>query len=43
MPMRAVRQKVGPDGTVETEKDVFDWLKFAQSETTGIQVGVFRR
>jgi hypothetical protein len=38
MAMRAVRQKVRPDGTVETDKDVLDWLKFAQSETTGIKL-----
>jgi len=37
--MRAVRQKVRADGTVETDKDVLDWLKFAQSETTGIKLG----
>ena len=36
--MRAVRQKVRADGTVETDKDVLDWLKFAQSETTGIKL-----
>jgi hypothetical protein len=38
MAMRAVRQKVRPDGTLETDKDVLDWLKFAQSETTGIKL-----
>ena len=37
--MRAVRQKVRADGTPETEKDMLDWLKFAQSETTGIKLG----
>ena len=36
--MRAVRQKVRPDGSVETDKDVLDWLKYAQSETTGIRL-----
>ena len=39
MAMRVVRQKVRADGTVETERDVLDWLKFAQSETTGIKLG----
>ena len=39
MEMRVVRQKVRADGTPETEKDLLDWLKFAQSETTGIKVG----
>jgi hypothetical protein len=38
MAMRAVRQKVRADGTVDTDKDVLDWLKFAQSETTGIKL-----
>ena len=37
--MRVVRQKVRADGTPETEKDLLDWLKFAQSETTGIKLG----
>jgi hypothetical protein len=36
--MRVVRQKVRPDGTLETDKDVLDWLKYAQSETTGIKL-----
>jgi hypothetical protein len=40
MAMRAVRQKVREDGTVETDKDVLDWLKFAQSETTGVKLGL---
>jgi len=37
--MRAVRQKVRADGTPETDKDLLDWLKYAQSETTGIKLG----
>jgi hypothetical protein len=40
--IRAVRQKVRADGTVEIDKDVLDWLKFAQSETTGIKLGFSR-
>jgi transcriptional regulator with XRE-family HTH domain len=36
--MRAVRQKVWDDGTVTTDKDLLDWLKFAQSETDGIKL-----
>ena len=24
------------DGIIETDRDVLDWLKYAQSETTGI-------
>lgn len=39
MVMRVVRQKVRADGTPETEKDLLDWLKYAQSETTGIKLG----
>lgn len=37
--MRVVRQRVREDGHVESCKDVLDWLKFAQSETTGIKLG----
>ena len=40
--MRVVRQKVHEDGTPETEKDLLDWLKYAQSETTGIKLGFSR-
>ena len=36
--MRAVRQRVRDDGTIDTDRDVLDWLKFAQTETTGIQL-----
>jgi transposase-like protein len=32
---RAVAQRLKDDGSVETKADVLDWLKFAQSETTG--------
>lgn len=35
--MRVVRQKVS-DKYVLTEKDLLDWLKFAQSETDGIKL-----
>jgi hypothetical protein len=31
--------KVREDGTAETEKDLLDRLKYAQSETTGIKLG----
>ena len=37
--MRAVRQRVGEEG-VDTEKDILDWLKFAQSETDGIKLNL---
>ena len=36
--MRVVRQKTRADGVIETDRDVLDWLKFAQSETDGIQL-----
>lgn len=34
--MRVVRQKT--KGTIETDKDLLDWLKFAQSETEGVKL-----
>lgn len=37
---RAARQMVNEDGTVKTEKDLLDWLKFAQSETNGAKFGI---
>lgn len=36
--MRAVRQKIGDGGKLETDKDLLDWLKFAQSETDGVKL-----
>lgn len=35
--MRVARQKV-TDDYVETDKDLLEWLKFAQSETDGIKL-----
>jgi transposase-like protein len=35
--MRVVRRKVR-DETVETDRDLLDWLKFAQSETQGVKL-----
>jgi hypothetical protein len=37
--MRVVRQKVNTDGRLVSYKDLLDWLKFAQSETTGLKLG----
>lgn len=37
---RAIRSKVHDDGTVTTERDLLDWLKFAQSETDGLKLGL---
>lgn len=35
---RVVRQLAKDDADVVTEKDLLDWLKFAQSETDGIKL-----
>lgn len=35
--MRAVRQRVGEE-EIKTDKDILDWLKFAQSETDGVKL-----
>lgn len=35
--MRVVRQKIQGE-TIQTEKDVLEWLKFAQSETDGVKL-----
>jgi len=37
--MRAVRAKVN-DEHIDTGKDLLDWLKFAKSETDGINLGL---
>lgn len=37
--MRVARQKVKED-RIDTEKDLLDWLKFAQSETDGINLNL---
>ena len=39
--MRAVKAKT-KDGIPQSDKDVLDWLKYAQSETTGIKLGFSR-
>lgn len=35
---RVVRQKISDEGFISTEKDLLEWLKFAQSETDGIKL-----
>ena len=35
--MRVVRQKT-KDGVAVTEKDLLDWLKYAQGETDGVKL-----
>jgi len=36
--MRIVRQRTDEDGNLRSEKDLLDWLKFAQSETDGAKI-----
>jgi len=36
--MQVARQKVCEDGNFDTNKDLLDWLKFAQSETDGAKL-----
>ena len=36
--MRVVRQRVREGEDIDTDKDLLDWLKFAQSETDGIKL-----
>jgi hypothetical protein len=38
MAKRVARQKVRPDGSIDTDRDLLDWLKFAQGETDGFRV-----
>lgn len=35
---RVIRQMVRDDNYVWTEKDLLDWLKFAQGETDGVKL-----
>jgi len=37
--MRVVRQRVR-NGKIETDKDLLDWVKFAQSETDGAKLDI---
>lgn len=37
---RAIRQKTDNAGKLTTDKDLLDWLKFAQSETDGIKLDI---
>lgn len=36
--MRIVRQRTDEEGNIKSEKDLLDWLKFAQSETDGAKI-----
>lgn len=40
--MRLARQKVHDDGTVDSDRDLLDWLKFAQSETDGVKLDLVK-
>lgn len=35
---RVIRQKMQVDGTISTDKDSLEWMKFAQSETDGAKI-----
>lgn len=37
---RVARQKVKDDKKIETDRDILDWLKYAQSETDGVKLGL---
>jgi ParB-like chromosome segregation protein Spo0J len=39
--MRVVRDKM-PDGVPSTDRDLLDWLKFAQSETDGVKLDLVK-
>jgi len=36
--MRVIRSRINEDGIPQSEKDVLEWLKFAQSETHGARL-----
>lgn len=36
--MKVIRQKISRENALQTEKDLLDWLKFAQSETDGAKL-----
>lgn len=35
---RTIVSRLNEDGSLQSDKDVLDWLKFAQSETTGAKI-----
>ncbi|MCP9494075.1 MAG: hypothetical protein MSG64_06415 [Pyrinomonadaceae bacterium MAG19_C2-C3] len=37
---RVIRQMVEDDGTILTNKDTLEWMKFAQAETDGIKLDI---
>lgn len=36
--MMVIRQKISEEGFAVTEKDLLDWLKYAQGETDGVKL-----
>lgn len=40
MAMRVIRQMRRKDGSLETKRDVLDWLKYIKSETDGIKLNL---
>ena len=39
---RVLRARRQPDGSLASDKDTLDWLKFAQSETDGVKLDISR-
>lgn len=39
---RVIRQMVREDGAIPTNKDILDWLKYAQSETDGVKLDMLK-
>lgn len=37
---QVVRQKMSDDGIIKTDKDILEWLKFAQGETDGQKLDI---
>ena len=40
MAKKVIRQRVRDDGFIYSDKDVLDWLKFAQGETDGVKLNL---
>lgn len=40
--MRLVKQRIDAEGNIHSDKDLLDWLKFAQSETDGARIDLSR-
>src|SRR5215813_13399084 len=42
MAMRVIRSRTDENGVIRSNKDALDWLKFAQSETDGVKLDIFK-